>query len=310
MLCTTEFHISSKPINFCIIFAAFDSTDVLDSTPQPIWPNEFDRSTEAEIPAVEQKTVFKEIDKMIPANTNVVLNLPLSTKHNSSETIKTPSPNSIGNSHISSKSDNKLQDPRLILQNLSEILNNTKRSDSQRSKGENLISSLADILCDKTSNSSKQNIALDDSGHSSIAEQSDSPDKISHQCYEVLDLSKRSVGDPKISSSPKKVLDLSLKTRINQVEVNDRLSQSFDSKNAVSHEDQKKRTPSLTSLDCLTSKKINNPSVKNNEVMLSNFKTKLRSAPVTANKKGPLKATIPVKEMKCNCKLFGNILID
>lgn len=134
--------------------------NILDSTPQP-------QFEEIVVPEENKKcdteTVFKMLDKMLPA---------------SNET--TDSKNSSGGSV------NTAHSAKEAIQNLAEILKSEHINESRKAEGQNLLMSLAGILCNEN------NSSLNDSGHSSIELEQDVQEKA--ECYEVLDLRKKSSG--------------------------------------------------------------------------------------------------------------------
>ncbi|KAG5892427.1 hypothetical protein JTB14_003363 [Gonioctena quinquepunctata] len=268
-------------------------SDILDSTPQPSWPSDLDDSNtkEKDPPKPEADTIFKAIDKMIPEPSQSNTDIKLKTSTIDSTPVKS-------------------KDAKEILQNLSEILNSTNRSHQQRSQGRNLISSLAEILCEGPSESRSQN--LDDSGHSSFNEPNDCSDKDKYCSYEVLDLSRKSIGeDSRDGKLYGQVLDLSISKLAKNI-VDRRLSQSLCSvtpsiKQVSAAEVVKKRNSSVSGLDSSKNKTNNsNSSARSNDSQgsgsyLTNFGGKFKTkTSALGTKKGPLRAVIPVKEMKRN----------
>ncbi|CAG9822969.1 unnamed protein product [Phaedon cochleariae] len=258
----------------------YNDSYVLDSTPQPSWPSDLDESVDNEKKLVNTETVFKTVDKLLPEGLHI-----------SNEFMK---PQNFD-------SPNEPKDVKGILQNLSEILNITHRSDQEKSQGQNLLSSLAEMLHGSSSGSKPQN--LDDSGHSSFVEQNESPNHEKYECYEILDLSKKSLDSDKIRSFDN-ILDLSSKV---EKKINPRLSQSFCTippSIRVTKPYIKVRNSSASGLGSIKNESgTSNLSSKSNDSQGSGnnlpkiFKSKPSSA--IANK-GPLKAIIPVKDMRRN----------
>nr|XP_023024730.1 uncharacterized protein LOC111512801 [Leptinotarsa decemlineata]XP_023024731.1 uncharacterized protein LOC111512801 [Leptinotarsa decemlineata] len=286
-------HIAQKIADGSILNNDY-GTSILDSTPQPSWPSDLEdsKTKEKDASPCESDVVFKTIDKMLPEpQENIELRL------KTSRVNSTPS---------------KSKDAKEILQNLSEILNSTHRSDQQRSQGQNLISSLAEILCEGTENHVQH---LDDSGHSSFIEQNDMSDKYKYEDYEALDLSKKSV-DSKDSKSYEYTSNVSVNKFPKNILAR-RFSHSLSLNSNIRKinlaEENKKRNYSASGLESSKNTTCNsNSSVKSNDshgsgsYSITNINGKLKTKAVASGtKKGPLKAVIPVKDMKRNVSNFA-----
>lgn len=206
-----------------------------------------------------------------------------------------------------SKMDHTPKSTIELLHNLSEIFNNTPRSDKQRSEGQHLLNSLAELLSDR---SNGRSCNLDDSGHSSSMNDISDPNK-SNDCYRSLDVCQTanslnictqnlSVRDPphvtpkqksKLCDKNSNRLSLSLNcpsfTKATQPKLLKRSSLS-----RTSLDSSKNRTGSSNS-----SVRSDNLSAGNlwNQQAQGNLKVKMN---LEVSKKGPLKAMIPMKQLK------------
>ncbi|XP_056644981.1 uncharacterized protein DDB_G0288805-like [Diorhabda sublineata] len=169
----------------------------------------------------------------------------------------------------SSSASSKSREAKDILQNLSDIFNTTHKSEKQKSEGLLLLNNLAEML--NNTPTSKYD-ALEDSGHSSILHnESDKPDS-------------------NVETNYKKNSDFlhKLKSSNNSEENRKKNSGKLEKRNV--------------SIDINSSKNRNNSnsSVKSNDSNgSSSIGVKIKSKFGTAGvKKGPLRAVIPIKEMK------------
>lgn len=202
---------------------------------------------------------------------------------------------------------------RELLHNLSEILNNTTRSDQQRSEGQHLINSLAELLSDGSNIRSNN---LDDSGHSSSINDLSDPEKNTNDFYEILDFSQKSgVGTGSGNYTTDNSSNVLKQSKFRDLNSN-RLSLSLNSAlpakltqpkilnrgnlSKISLNSSKNRTGSSNS-----SVKSDNMSAGNIFVSQSNLKLK---ANTEVSRKGPLKAMIPLKDLKKLGKVDFNII--
>lgn len=128
------------------------------------------------------------IDKMIPKSPD------------KNELVSDKKKRSSASSHSSSEANRT--NVKEVIENLSAILNSEVRNEQQKSEGQMLLSSLANIIC--TDNKE----VLDDSGRSSIdadVPQTNTEEVI--ECFEVLDL--RTKSNSNSSDDQEKALDLS-----------------------------------------------------------------------------------------------------
>lgn len=269
---------------------------------------------------ISTEMVFKNVDKMIPStgiattsdklpeinnkdkSTNDVPNKTTDSSNSSSSSLNRK--DCIQNlSEIFSGDNQKLSKSRLsqcssnkskshnansILHNLSEILNNDHPSVQQKNEGQNLLFSLADILCSSdhrdSSNGQEQS---EDSGHSSI-DQDVLPANIQEDVNcSPLDL--RINAETPIEQP--KPLDLSMSKKTQQDDILD-LSISKYKVLKVNNRSNNKNE-SATSND---SKNLSN--MKGNITNLSSFgKLKPKRTETKVPEKGPLKAMIPIVNM-------------
>ncbi|XP_018577040.1 dentin sialophosphoprotein-like [Anoplophora glabripennis] len=291
---------------------------VLDSTPQPDWPNDlsYNDNKSNEHTKSDTETVFKTVDKMLPTSNILDMKFRISktdsnssnecgAKANQSEPSQTSElVHNISDIHHEPRkvSMNK-KDSKQILENLSELLNSTNRSDKQKSEGKNLLNSLANLLGEGKPGLRNDH---DDSGNSSINEHSDSPNKENHEFFEVLDLRIKSTDDlsSKVNSTRGDPLDLSLKSKRIESLVGKRLSQSCSSTPNIKLASQtEKKNASTSSLDMNKNKTSNSSVASNDSKNTSNVKLQTsdkfkQKHYGSSMKKGPMKAVIPVGDMK------------
>ncbi|CAG9831247.1 unnamed protein product [Diabrotica balteata] len=236
----------------------------LDSTPQPEWPTDMDDSetrNEENDHKVDTGTVFKTIDKLVP-----------SRKSQSESNAKSSS---------SSSSSTRSREAKEMLQNLSDIFNTTHKSDKMKLEGRKLLSSLAELL-----NNTQSSKDEEDSGHSSIIDNDSDKEK-----PDMAD----GIEPTQISEQPQ-TMEPTLKP---EVKTASQLSQST----SLDKKEQKleRRNSSTSSVNLTTSNKprTNSNSVKSAPNIGPSFGTKFK--PKIGNpglKTGPLRAVIPVKDMK------------
>lgn len=307
---------------------------ILDSTPQPDWSNLSVNENKNDCEKCDTETVFKAVDKMLPPPSKDSLDAKLKTSKADSnasneniEKVNTSEENSNKLSQSGEQNISKLlhnisdiehepknlssnrKNPKEILENLSELLNCVNPSEKQKSEGKNLLNSLADILCESRSSATHNH---DDSGHSSINDQSDSSNKENHEFFEVLDLRAKTTDQepPKQKTrSNTGVLDLSLKSKPIANVAGKRLSQSCSSSpNVLIKSRTEKKSASASSLDMSKNKTSNssvasNDSKNNSNLVKLQITGKLRQKHSGSNlKKGPMKAIIPVGDMKKKSK--------
>lgn len=195
----------------------------------------------------------------------------------------TPAPVNVDNNK------NRSIDAREMLQNLSEILNTTGHSAQQITEGQHLLSSLAELLYEKSIIRSSN---LEDSGHSSINEQNNS-DQLVHPRHSLTDLKSTSLKRSNSSNS-------SIKDNSNK-----RMSVSYNpaSSNTKVTRPKLYKMPNISNIDLSKNKDISkNSSTKsegtcNGSLGLPSIKLRNKSTDKTTNK-GPVKAIIPIKDMK------------
>lgn len=190
-----------------------------------------------------------------------------------------------------------------LLQNLSEILNNNTQNELQRSEGQNLLVSLAELLNDEPQVKSSN---LDDSGHSSINENSD-PDKNTNDYYEVTDYSQKA-NSLNFHIRNYSLENSSIDEKSSKLSIGDtnRMSQSLNSALPTKSSQPKllKRC-SLSKVNSIEKNKCkSNGSIssgKSESLSSSNilgpqtsFKVRQKKE---ASKKGPLKAIIPLMDL-------------
>ncbi|KAJ8967535.1 hypothetical protein NQ314_002850 [Rhamnusium bicolor] len=335
------YHIAEKIADGSILN---DSTGgeigILDCTPQPDWPDEINENEDKEKEDLKCNTeiIFKNVDKLLPPPVTDTNNLKFKTSktesnlssENGDKINKSEGNNSQSSEKsvsklihniseiahesnklsVSRKSQSKSKDAKEILHNLSEILNCTNRSDQQKYEGQNLLSSLANMLSENKSNT--KDSSLDDSGHSSIHEQPESPNKEKHESFEVLDLRTKTASEDihkEFVSDKNKILDLSSKHIKNIAD--GCLTQSFSSSipniKSIPLIIIKRKNTSTSGLDFNRDKSTvsNNSSVYSNDSRNSANLSKsliagsLRQKTTSyGTKKGPMKAVIPIGDMR------------
>lgn len=241
---------------------------LLDSTPQPDWPNDLNESVKSK-ESVDNKTstdsVFKTVDKLLPINIEV-------SKRNSSTK--------------SSNASSKSRDAKHILQNLSDIFNTTHKSEKQKSEGVLLLNNLFEMLNETQAN---KDDGLDDSGNLSI----------------IHNESDKNKTDSNVATNNKKETDCLQKI---DSSVNSDIAETDTKKCVIASPCSAKKLPRKlekrnSSIDINSSRNRNNSNssaVKSNDSNGSSsngpkIKSKLGMG---GPKKGPLRAVIPVKEMK------------
>ncbi|KRT78418.1 hypothetical protein AMK59_7414 [Oryctes borbonicus] len=280
--------------------------------------------------------VFKTVDKMIPSTSNLI-----ATQEKCSETNlegKSPEANSdkstdsasslgrneclqnlseiltndnrkMSTSRLSQCSNNsKSRDAKSILHNLSEILSSDNPSAQQKSEGQNLLFSLADMLCpgDRT-DSQNEREQSEDSGHSSIDQDILSTNNQENLNCDALDL-RINAG----ISLDVKPLDLSVSKKrqrndtsdIGNIEAPDFHNEVLVSKSLKLITDNSVNKSKNESVNSNDSK--NSSNMKTNVSSLSSFgkfKPKRIDSKVVPEK-GPLKAMIPVGNMAKSKGLF------
>lgn len=210
----------------------------------------------------------------------------------------------------SSKIDHTPKSTKELLHNLSEILNNTTRSDQQRSEGQHLLNSLAELLSDR---SNSGNCNLDDSGHSSSINETSLPDKINSLCFRSPNVSQKITAfNVTENQSAEEALKITAKSKLCDRNSN-RLSLSLHSTLPT-----KATQPKLLKRGSLSKISLNSSKNKTGSANCSAKSQNLSGGNVwipqlqgnmkvimkpEATKKGPLKATIPMKELKKSGKI-------
>lgn len=208
-----------------------------------------------------------------------------------------------------SKIDHTPKSAKELLNNLSEILNTTNRSDQQRSAGQQLINSLADLLSDK---SNIRSYNLDDSGHSSFINDNSDSGKIHNDEYNILDFSQKTSFD-EVQENLSSDCPANSKSKLKQKNAG-RLSLSLNSAlppRIIQPKLLKRCNISKISLDNSKNRTSStNSSVHSDNLSASNtlavplqtcLKVKLNK---DISRKGPLKATMPMKELKTKGKII------
>lgn len=236
---------------------------MLDSTPAPNFNEILDEITTEVNEKYHTETVFKMIDKMLPEKSN---------SSNGLDNLKT------NNSQYSAKD---------AIQSLAEILKSENLNEKRKTEGENLLKSLAGILCNSKEISSNVNESTQSS--------------IDRDCFEVLDLRKKSNSD----SEQTEALDLSVGTKKLTVTPNcqRRASVSLKEMNKVTvgHNEMIRRA-SESSLQSLSKEFTRSISIQSNQTGSSNASGtsvlngptlgKLKFKKTSATKSGPVKAII------------------
>ncbi|GJQ75866.1 hypothetical protein Trydic_g17930 [Trypoxylus dichotomus] len=326
-------HVASKIADNSILNLAEAELYSLDCTSEPELLNVTDTTEEENVVSTEK--VFKTVDKMIPSTNNPFdanekcsgTNLrskspdvnPDKTTDSTGSSISSLSRSEciqnlseiftgdnrkLSTSRLSQCSNNsKSKDAKLILHNLSEILSTDNPSAQQKSEGQNLLFSLADMLCSSDHGDSlNEREHSQDSGHSSIDHDLLPANKHEHVCCDVLDLRINNSGTPAEDPKP---LDLSTskKSRLNDnsdfgnVKATESHNEAFVRKSLKGISEcgvNKTRNESAHSNDSK-----NGSSIKSNVSNLASFgkfKPKKIGSKVVPEK-GPLKAMIPVGNM-------------
>uniref|UniRef100_A0A6P7GZ56 Uncharacterized protein DDB_G0280205-like isoform X1 n=1 Tax=Diabrotica virgifera virgifera TaxID=50390 RepID=A0A6P7GZ56_DIAVI len=239
----------------------------LDSTPQPEWPTDMDDSEskkEENDHKVDTGTVFKTIDKLVP-----------SVSQSKSE------PNT--KNSTSSSSSTRSREAKEMLQNLSDIFNTTHKSDKMKLEGRKLLSSLAEML-----NNTQSSKDEEDSGHSSIIDNDSDKDK-----PDVSDGIK-----PNQISEHTQTVEPTIKPEA--AKTTSQLSQSSTLDKKEQNLERRNSSTSCVNLTTTNKSRTNsNSSVKSALSIGPSLGTKFK--PKVGNpglKTGPLRAVIPVKDMK------------
>lgn len=263
---------------FLSISAFNDEVGVLDNVPHPNWPEL--ASTTPEM-ADEPIAIIKQSDE------ETELSSETDFKANISKIEDTP------------------KRAKQLLHNLSEILNSTTRSDQQRSEGQHLINSLAELLSDRSNVKSSN---LDDSGHSSFIHDISDTEKHQVDSYEMPEYNRKSTSvNESQNLSNENWLKKKAISKFSEGSSN-RLSLSLNSALPARMSQQKiLKRGSLSRISLDSSKNVTGSS--NSSVKSDNISTGNGLAPLLQNnlkvkvskevsRKGPLKAVIPVKELK------------
>lgn len=203
------------------------------------------------------------------------------------------------NKLITSKIDHNSKSARELLHNLSEILNNISQTDQQRSEGQHLLNSLAELFSDGSNTRSSN---LDDSGHSSFINENSDREK-NH--FDMLDLSHQISLDVKSKNiTTNNPLSQRKKSELGNTGSN-RLSLSLNSALPLKvTQPNLIKGPNFTRISLDSSKNgscSSNSSVKsdNRSVLARSAQNNLKvKAARDVLRKGPLKAMIPVKDLK------------
>ncbi|CAH2007600.1 unnamed protein product [Acanthoscelides obtectus] len=269
----------------------------LDCTPQPDWPSDLENSSR-ESAKLHREDVFKEIDIKIPVTSQMQNQKATgSVTSHPEENRQTKVTQVVGNIV---QPDTCELTPEKALQNISDILNKSNISAEEKSKGQMLILQLSEILSNTkldTSRSPKEVPSIypiNDSGNCT-KQYSQSFDKEKYEVYEVLDLSRKSCEAPKLETSPNKPLNLSAIPDSVKI-LNRSNSQPVINTNAGDQKGAAQETI-VSKVSSKMTVKIN--VIKPSPPCVSLRKTqKQNGKPSITTQKGPLKAVIPVRDMK------------
>lgn len=263
--------------------------NMLDSTQEPEEMANILDDEEEEIKC-DTETVFKTVDKMFTPTQN----------HENDNLLPVPSINNVSKSsershNSSSKSPSKSKEALEIITTLSGILSNENPSEKQKSEGQNLLSSLAEIFISSASTKSRSCI-LDDSGNSSI-ESEQVPVSETAEFYQVLDLRKKSTSESNLhqnrSFENDVPLDLSMKSKtFASPKI---LPPKFNSVMKIN-----KSVGGNCSNSSNDSKNLSDPTKK--------FKPKKTES--LSVRRGPMRAVLPVDNMAKKGKYFRLLLHD
>lgn len=287
-----------------------DDVFMLDSTAPPEFCELSDLKTDDEQLKKDAETVFKTVDKLLPTTTtnNFEIKINHRTKPsvpcpivpvdnlstisgvsgNSNDTKSSQNfPSILHESKKSNTSSNK-SNAKEILQNLSEILNNSRRSDIQKSEGQQMLDNLANLLCDNSIQS------LSDSGHSSITNDEPVVEKVldgqSNSCSSEVSVNK--------SENNLKSLNLSLKHKKTE---NKRTSQSFCAPSSSKITPKVNKNVSSDAGKNTSRKSLNNTANSKNSSQNSIVNSSRSSIAGKSKsndvKRGPMKAVLPIKDM-------------
>lgn len=329
-------HIADKIADNSILQLASGELYLLDSTPQPELIDISDTADEIAPNCTEN--IFKAVDKMIPSTKDKESELGDKEKSLEDQTNKsansTSSHSSLSRneclqnlsdifnvdnkklstskaSHCSNKSQSR--DAKSILHNLSAIINSENRSEQQKSEGQNLLFSLADILCNENSNKNSSNDGerSEDSGHSSIDQDIACMNK--HEIdssFNALDLRVHA----EAATNELKPLDLSISKMKRGNEINKSVTEV-----AEGHSDVKLKNSLKLTNNSVMSKSKNGPICLSSSNSLNSIKNisglsslgKLKPKKIDSKvvpEKGPLKAMIPVGSMSKTNGIFVKII--
>lgn len=250
----------------------------MDSTPQPDFVEIPDNVPEEDTKKCDTETVFKLIDKMVPDSSKNS-----SDSSNSSDNLK-------ANSSRSSAKE--------AIQNLAEILKSEHINVKRKAEGQNLLMSLAGILCNEN------NSVLNDSGHSSIELEQDVQEK--SEVYEILDLRKKSSSS---ENEQVEALDLSMcakklsdTPKFTPPYFNKRASMSLkETPNGIKEQSGMSRRASESSLPSSSKEITRNLSNQTGSSNASSTASLVNSGPIVGKLKfkkssnvkiGPVKATV------------------
>lgn len=255
---------------------------MLDSTPAPNF--EDIENIPEENKKCDTEKVLKMIDRLLPSNKSENTNNDKSNSKNSSN----------GSDNL--KVNCSQHSAKEAIQSLQDILNSENFNEKRKTAGQHLLKSLAGILCDE--NNSEDISSLNDSGHSSIEPEQDVQEK--GDCYEVLDLRKKSNSDSEAEQT--QALDLSV--GVKKLNVTPKPS-TFARRASISLKEMNKSTEDNSGMvrraseSSLQSSK--NQSVQSNQTGSSNasgaslliskpLSGKIKFKKISVSKSGPVKA--------------------
>nr|CAI5846481.1 unnamed protein product [Callosobruchus analis] len=264
----------------------------LDCTPQPDWPSDLESSSN-ENTRLKSVDVFKQIDIKVPA----VLQL-----HNqkTSDTDIHNEENGITKLNSEASCQPKDSTPEELLQMISKILSKSNISVEQKSKGQMMILQLSEILCSTKSSGSAEecssNYAVNDSGNAS-KQYSKSFEKDNYEVYEVLDLSRKRYETFKQDEFPKNPVNLSvissdvkkLSRSLSHPNIKNKAIEKYTEGPATNVNKEKCRSVVKVNVIAPTSTSTTN---------LHKIHMRPNSKPSNITQKGPLKAVLPVRDMR------------
>ncbi|XP_064211087.1 uncharacterized protein LOC100142621 isoform X2 [Tribolium castaneum] len=220
----------------------------------------------------DKETVFKTVDKMF---------------------LSAPNCENLNTSRASNRSNNsKSREALDMISTLSDILSTDKPSEKQKCEGQNLLTSLAEILLSSASTRSRS-CALEDSGNSSIESEA-VPVLETAECYEVLDLRKKSSSESDLNRKESfencAPLDLSMKSKSS-------LGKTFESPKILPPKFKNQKSVVAFSVNKSAGSNYSNSSNDSKNLSDPTKKFRPKKADEKVVKRGPLRAVLPVDNM-------------